>query len=637
MVASKHKRNSVFTPALVAACFFVLSFAFPHTSFADTAYGNGTYGSGNYGGLVVDVTPPVLTNIASSTSQTGATITWTTDENANSRIDIGTTALYGTASTSVALATSHSITITGLTANTTYHFRVQSADALSNTATSSDLTLKTAAVPDTTPPVITAISSGTPGQATATITWTTDEAASSSVSYGTTISYGAASTSATFVTSHSLLLSGLAANTTYHFQVASADLSNNVTTSSDQIFTTAVTPDTTPPAITISAPINGSTVSGSSVVFAATASDNIAVAGVKFYADTTLIGTEDTVFPYTVNFDSTMLSNGIHAFSAVARDTSNNYATTTVTNVTVNNTTPDTTPPAISSISANPSDQAATIHWTTDEAATSIVDYGVTAGYGSVSTSATLVSSHLSSLSALTASTIYHFRVVSADASGNTSTSSDQTFTTTVTPSVVAPIVIVPGHFSGSGPAYSPPGGSSQGGSGVSVSAPFIRNLDVKSTGSDVTNLQNFLIQGGYLTAGNNTGYFGALTQAALARFQKARGISPAVGYFGAVTRAAIAGNGSSLPSAAVTATGTATFMHDLTIDSTGEDVRALQQWLNVHGYAIAASGAGSPGKETTTFGPATQTALARFQKAHNISPTTGYFGSITRAAINNQ
>ena len=68
----------------------------------------------------------------------------------------------------------------------------------------------------------------------------------------------------------------------------------------------------------------------------------------------------------------------------------------------------------------------------------------------------------------------------------------------------------------------------------------------------------------------------------------------------------------------------------DLGLGLTGEDVRSLQQFLNGNGYLVAASGAGSPGRETIYFGNATKAALARFQAAHGIS-ATGYFNSATR------
>jgi peptidoglycan hydrolase-like protein with peptidoglycan-binding domain len=62
--------------------------------------------------------------------------------------------------------------------------------------------------------------------------------------------------------------------------------------------------------------------------------------------------------------------------------------------------------------------------------------------------------------------------------------------------------------------------------------------------------------------------------------------------------------------------------------------VLALQKYLNAHGYTVATSGPGSVGNETTTFGPATKAALIKFQKANNITPASGYFGPLTRAAI---
>jgi len=58
------------------------------------------------------------------------------------------------------------------------------------------------------------------------------------------------------------------------------------------------------------------------------------------------------------------------------------------------------------------------------------VDYGSTTGYGKSSTlNSSLIISHSVTITGLTASTLYHFEVVSADAC-QTATSTDQTFTT---------------------------------------------------------------------------------------------------------------------------------------------------------------------------------------------------------------
>ncbi len=61
----------------------------------------------------------------------------------------------------------------------------------------------------------------------------------------------------------------------------------------------------------------------------------------------------------------------------------------------------------------------------------------------------------------------------------------------------------------------------------------------------------------------------------------------------------------------------------------------ALQKFLNGSAATmVAASGAGSPGNETSTFGPATKAAVIKFQTANGVSPAAGYVGAITRAKI---
>lgn len=104
--------------------------------------------------------------------------------------------------------------------------------------------------------------------------------------------------------------------------------------------------------------------------------------------------------------------------------------------------TPVDNPPNISSVASSTTDTAATITWTTDEAATSQVEYGLTTSYTASSTfEATTVTSHSVGLSNLSPLTLYHFRVISGDANGNFSTSSDYTFTTTAEPDIIDPSV----------------------------------------------------------------------------------------------------------------------------------------------------------------------------------------------------
>ena len=89
--------------------------------------------------------PPILTSISANPTSTGATITWTTNEPADSTVNYGLTASYGSIATSSGLTTSHTITLVGLLAGTTYHFQAVSVDASSSFGTSSDQTFTTTA------------------------------------------------------------------------------------------------------------------------------------------------------------------------------------------------------------------------------------------------------------------------------------------------------------------------------------------------------------------------------------------------------------------------------------------------------------------------------------------------------------
>src|SRR4029079_11971333 len=101
----------------------------------------------------------------------------------------------------------------------------------------------------------------------------------------------------------------------------------------------------------------------------------------------------------------------------------------------------DTTPPVISGIGVSGISQSgATIAWTTDEAADSQVNYGLTTAYGSSTTlNTSLALSHSQGLTGLTAGTLYHYRVRSRDAAGNLTVSGDATFTTTSSMPLICP------------------------------------------------------------------------------------------------------------------------------------------------------------------------------------------------------
>jgi hypothetical protein len=93
-----------------------------------------------------DFTPPAIWNVVAMPAGDSATITWATDEIANSRVEYGPATSYGNSTPlDSLLVTTHSGRITGLTPGTEYHFRVRSRDAAGNVAFSNDATFTTTA------------------------------------------------------------------------------------------------------------------------------------------------------------------------------------------------------------------------------------------------------------------------------------------------------------------------------------------------------------------------------------------------------------------------------------------------------------------------------------------------------------
>lgn len=110
----------------------------------------------------------------------------------------------------------------------------------------------------------------------------------------------------------------------------------------------------------------------------------------------------------------------------------------------------DTTPPAITNVTATPSTTSAAVTWATNEGATSRVDYGLAPdALTATATSPGLSASHSVLLSGLSTQTTYYYRVTSTDGSGNTSISpaaagAPASFTTTPPPSFNCPCTIWP-------------------------------------------------------------------------------------------------------------------------------------------------------------------------------------------------
>ena len=148
-------------------------------------------------------------------------------------------------STAEAYATTKTWTLSsGAGTKTVY---VQFKDAVGNWST---LPITDTIVLDTTAPTISARTATSITTNSSTITWTTNEPATSRVDYGLTTSYGSTTTlDPALVTSHSVLLTGLAPNTTYNYRVRSIDAAGNERVSANSTFKTAAGADTMAPTV----------------------------------------------------------------------------------------------------------------------------------------------------------------------------------------------------------------------------------------------------------------------------------------------------------------------------------------------------------------------------------------------------
>jgi subtilisin family serine protease len=185
------------------------------------------------------------------------------------------------------------------------------------------------------------------------------------------------------------------------------------------------------PSLTVTSPNGGET-------WAANTVHNITWTSTGTIANVKLEYTTDGT-NYTVIIASTT-NNGTYAWT-VPNTTSTtakirisdvvSATTNDLSNANFTISTADLTPPVISNVLATSiTSNSAVITWTTDETSSSVVDYGLTTSYGSTITGSNGVTSHSVPLTGLAVNTLYHYRVKSADASGNTTTDVDHSFQT---------------------------------------------------------------------------------------------------------------------------------------------------------------------------------------------------------------
>lgn len=343
-----------------------------------------------------DTTPPAISGVAPlGIATSSATIAWTTNEASDTQVEYGLTTAYGQSTAlNTARVTAHTAALAGLSASTLYHYRVKSRDAAGNLATSPDLTFTSAAPPTPAGCVASAGTWQSMPHASQNGTFTAEYDATPSASnidgvtglskgvaatYSSLAAavrfnnlgridarnggtYGAASAIAyTAAKNYRVRLVVNMPSKTYSAYVRQGDgaeqlvgkdyafrteqtavvsldhLGLMTTGGSAQACALAVNAvDTSAPAVSLTAPAAGATVSGS-VGVTGTATDNVSVAKVQFKLDGADLGPPLTTTPYAFAWNTAATADGAHVLTAVATDAAGNSRTSSAATVTVKN------------------------------------------------------------------------------------------------------------------------------------------------------------------------------------------------------------------------------------------------------------------------------------------------------------
>ncbi len=108
----------------------------------DMTFGNVSVDALNGAGPI-DTTPPSISNVIFSATDTTAVISWDTNEASTSKVNYGFDTNYQSSASDVNYSVNHKITLSNLQADNQYHFQIASTDSFGNTVNSGDLLLNT--------------------------------------------------------------------------------------------------------------------------------------------------------------------------------------------------------------------------------------------------------------------------------------------------------------------------------------------------------------------------------------------------------------------------------------------------------------------------------------------------------------
>jgi chitodextrinase len=379
--------------------------------------------------------PSVPANLAASAmSSTQVNLTWTASSDNVGVAGYRVERCQGTGCASfaqVGTSSGTSFPDTGLTAGTTYQYRVRATDAAGNlSGYSATAAATTPAAADTTPPSAPTGLTATPaGSTQVNLSWTAATDDIGVAGYRVERCQGASCTTFAEVgtpTTTSYSNTGLVAGTTYRFRVRAADAAGNLGAYSSVVnATTSAAGDTTPPSAPTNLAATAVTTTQISLAWTA-ATDNVGVTGYRVErcqgnncSNFAQVGT-----PAGTTFgDSGLTASTTYRYRVRAVDSAGNLGAYSSI-LRVSTATPDTSAPsAPGSLSASPvSASQVNLTWTASNDNVGVTGYRVERCQGTGCTAFAQVGTPAGtsfSDTGVSASTTYRYRVRAVDAAGN--------------------------------------------------------------------------------------------------------------------------------------------------------------------------------------------------------------------------
>ena len=404
-----------------------------------------------------DTTPPTApTNLmATATLATSINLTWTasTDNVGVAEYKVERCSGAGCANfAQITTPATAAFNDTGLTASTSYSYRVRAADAAgNNSAYSNVFSTTTSAGPDTTPPTVPTNLAAAAASATAiNLTWTASTDNVGVAGYKVERCSGAGCVNFAQIAAPATAAfndTGLAASTSYSYRVRATDAAGNLSGySNTSSATTPPGPDTTPP----TAPTNLAATAASATAINLTwtaSTDNVGVTGYKVErcSGTGCVNFAQIAAPTTTTFNDTGLTASTsYSYRVRATDAAGNLSgysnTSSATTPPGSDTTPPTAPTNLMATGASAT--AINLAWTASTDNVGVTGYKVErcsgAGCANFAQIAAPTTTSFND-TGLIASTSYSYRVRATDAAGNLSAYSSVAAATTSAPTLTAP------------------------------------------------------------------------------------------------------------------------------------------------------------------------------------------------------